>query len=93
MGTLAITQVDNTLSLKFNAFEKIQVLLPVLPKQQRIAQFIQECDHEINLLERRLNALKKHKSDLMHRLLTGEVRVTVDESESSAASAVGVQYP
>jgi type I restriction enzyme S subunit len=53
--------VDDTLSLKFDAFSKIRVRMPSVDEQRRIAAVLQACDQEIELLQ--------HK--------TGRVRVSV----------------
>lgn len=73
--------VDDTLSLKFAAFSRVKVIIPHLAEQRRIATLLRLCDSEIGVLERKLTALKQQKHGLMQRLLTGQVRVRVDEEE------------
>lgn len=71
--------VDDTLSLKFNVFAKIPILLPSLQEQKRIAQVLRACDEKIAQQEREVQLLRQQKRGLMQQLLTGEVRVTGDE--------------
>ncbi|MDD4950709.1 restriction endonuclease subunit S [Sulfuricurvum sp.] len=56
---------------------KIQILMPSLPEQQKIAEGLSLADAEINLLKNELQELKQQKKGLMQKLLTGEVRVKV----------------
>jgi len=67
--------VDDTLSLKFDAFSKIEVIIPPVDEQKRIAEVLDACDQELALLNRKLELLKKQKQGLMQQLLTGKVRV------------------
>ena len=53
--------------------EKIK--LPNLKEQQKIAEVLTACDDEINLLNLKLENLKKQKQGLMQKLLNGEARV------------------
>ncbi|NBR86219.1 MAG: restriction endonuclease subunit S [Proteobacteria bacterium] len=69
--------VDDTLSLKFPNFAQIQVTIPGVEEQRRIAAVLSACDREIELLKKQLDALKEQKRGLMQKLLTGEVRVKV----------------
>lgn len=54
---------------------KLQIPLPPLPEQQRIAAVLQAADREIALLRQKLAALRQQKKGLMQQLLTGKVRV------------------
>lgn len=51
------------------------VKLPNLKEQQKIAEVLTACDDEINLLNLKLENLKKQKQGLMQKLLSGKVRV------------------
>ena len=51
------------------------VRLPNLNEQQKIAEVLTACDDEINLLNLKLENLKKQKQGLMQKLLSGKVRV------------------
>lgn len=56
-------------------FLRIQVILPSLDEQKRIAAVLNGCDREIELLQKQRDSLKEQKRGLMQKLLTGEVRV------------------
>lgn len=52
-----------------------EIKLPNLDEQQKIAEVLTACDDEINLLNLKLENLKKQKQGLMQKLLSGKVRV------------------
>lgn len=68
-------------------FVKIEVLMPSVEEQRRIADVLNACDKEIELLKRQLDALKRQKRGLMQKLLTGQIRVKVDDIEATAVEA------
>lgn len=49
-----------------------------LAEQKAIADVLSKADSEIDLLNQRLDVLKEQKRGLMQKLLTGEIRVKVD---------------
>ena len=51
-----------------------KIKLPNLDEQQKIAEVLTTCDDEINLLNSKLENLKKQKQGLMQKLLKGEIR-------------------
>ena len=51
-----------------------KIKLPNLDEQQKIAEVLTACDDEINLLNSKLENLKKQKQGLMQKLLSGKVR-------------------
>lgn len=66
-------------STRFN-ISKTEVLnlnikIPNLSEQQKIAEVLTACDDEINLLNLKLENLKKQKQGLMQKLLSGKVVV------------------
>jgi type I restriction enzyme S subunit len=71
--------VSDTLNLKYSNFSQIKVLVPSIEEQQGIAKVLSTADYEINYLEKKLKALGKQKRGLMQILLTGEIRVNVEE--------------
>ena len=52
-----------------------KIKLPNLNEQQKIAEVLTACDDEINLLNLKLENLKKQKQGLMQKLLSAKVRV------------------
>jgi type I restriction enzyme S subunit len=69
--------VSDTWTLRYDNFADIEVQIPGLDEQERIAEVLQTCDREIELLEQKRDALQRQKKGLMQRLLTGRVRVSV----------------
>ena len=65
--------VRRNLNLSELLEEKIK--LPNLKEQQKIAEVLTACDDEINLLNLKLENLKKQKQGLMQKLLSGKVRI------------------
>ena len=61
-------------SLNFKDMKTISIKLPNLNEQQKIAEVLTACDDEINLLNLKLENLKKQKQGLMQKLLKGEIR-------------------
>ena len=64
-------------SLNFKDMKTISIKLPNLKEQQKIAEVLTACDDEINLLNLKLENLKKQKQGLMQKLLSGKARVKV----------------
>ena len=56
-------------------FQDLEIKLPNLSEQQKIADVLTACDDEINLLNLKLENLKKQKQGLMQKLLSGKVRI------------------
>ncbi|WP_107785099.1 restriction endonuclease subunit S [Campylobacter concisus] len=54
-----------------------KIKLPNLKEQQKIADVLTACDDEINLLNLKLENLKKQKQGLMQKLLSGNIRTKV----------------
>jgi type I restriction enzyme S subunit len=65
--------------LYFSKLRLWKTLLPPLSEQQAIAAVLTTAGEEIVLLTRKLDALRRQKKGLMQQLLTGRVRVRVDE--------------
>lgn len=68
----------------FSHLAELKLLLPALPEQRRIAAMLNACDHELDLLREQLTELKNQKKGLMQKLLTGQIRVKIDESQAVA---------
>ena len=67
--------VSDTLNLKYHHFAQIKIKIPDIKEQNAIAEVLSIVDAEIDLKEKKLNALEKQKRGLMQKLLSGEVRV------------------
>lgn len=70
--------VDDTRNLKYENFKKISVSIPSKVAEQRaIVQTLSTADHEIDLLQKSIEAEKQKKKALMQLLLTGKVSVRI----------------
>jgi len=66
----------NTINISNDTFLSRSILVPInLNEQQKIAEVLTACDDEINLLNLKLENLKKQKQGLMQKLLSGKVRI------------------
>lgn len=66
-------------TLSQTEFLKTTIPLPGIAEQQKIVEVIDAAECESDLLIRELEALKKQKHGLMQKLLTGRLRVALDE--------------
>ena len=72
--------VDDTRSLKYHQFAKLHLSVPVYKEEQEaIAELLYSADKEIEILVKELDQEKQKKKALMQLLLTGIVRVEVNE--------------
>ena len=62
-------------TLSISDFQNVFINFPNLKEQQKIAEVLTACDDEINLLNLKLENLKKQKQGLMQKLLSGKVRI------------------
>lgn len=60
-------------------FIKLEFLLPEFKEQTAIAQVLQAADKEISLLKAKAEKLREQKKGLMQVLLTGKVRLKINE--------------
>ena len=72
------SQGGTQIYVNFGALETINIELPSLEEQEKIAAVLTNADKEIELLEQQLADLQQEKKALMQQLLTGKKRVTVD---------------
>ena len=61
--------------LNHGDFFRLQIIIPPLPEQQKIATILSNIDSKITSQEQYKEKLEKLKKSLMQKLLTGEVRV------------------
>lgn len=59
-------------------YQYITIRVPDIAEQQAIADVLSTADEEIDLLNKKLVALKEQKKGLMQQLLTGQTRVKVN---------------
>ena len=77
MESLAQGGAQDNLSLK--DVKKYKLFIPSdITEQKAIADVLSTADDEINLLNKKLEALKEQKKGLMQQLLTGQTRVKVN---------------
>ncbi|MEQ9104484.1 MAG: restriction endonuclease subunit S [Rhodothermales bacterium] len=68
--------VSDTLNLKFSSFKQIELTIPKsVDEQKEIANVLDAATAELELRRHERTVLLKQKKGLMHRLITGEVRV------------------
>ncbi len=67
------------------SFTNLELLLPPLPEQQRIARVLGDIDDEIATLEELVAKKRLVKTAVMQQLLTGKVRLTADGCAVSGA--------
>ena len=67
--------ITATLIISKALFSKFKISFPDITEQQKIAKVLTACDDEINLLNLKLENLKKQKQSLMQKLLSGKVRI------------------
>lgn len=61
----------------------LKLQIPPIEEQKAIAKVISVATHEANALQQKLNSLKQEKKALMQQLLTGKLRVKVDEEAAA----------
>jgi len=76
---------DGLLNVNSGDFFKLKIPFPPKEEQESIACVFEAVDREIYLLEKQRDAFKEQKRGLMQKLLTGKVRVKVDEAEAMEA--------
>lgn len=81
------TKTEGTLvermAVKLSAFLHLKVEVPTnADEQRRIAEVLETCDREIELLQKKLEALKEQKRGLMQKLLTGQIRVKINNTKN-----------
>lgn len=79
----ALTSGSGVPRIILKDFKGIQLKLPAVDEQKKIAMVLTNADNEIVLLQKQLSDLKQEKKALMQQLLTGKRRVKVDESEAA----------
>ncbi len=70
------TRAVHQANINATTLQKVMVLIPPLPEQQKIAEILSVVDERLELLRKRKERLERIKRGLMEDLLTGKVRVT-----------------
>ena len=73
--TFKLAQGSTRFNISKTEVLNLNIKIPNLSEQQKIAEVLTACDDEINLLNLKLENLKKQKQGLMQKLLSGKVRV------------------
>lgn len=76
--------VDRRGSLRWKDFRKLHIPVPSIDEQKAIANVLMLADRDADLIQRKLDLLRKEKSALMDQLLTGKRRVHLPDSETAA---------
>lgn len=71
--------IDRRGGLRWDGFSIIKIKLPSYEEQTAIAQVLQAADKEISLLKAKAERLREQKKGLMQVLLTGKVRLKINE--------------
>lgn len=71
---------SDTWNLKYPAFSKIRIHLPLYKQQEKQTEILDAIKKEIRLLDFKACALRRQKRGLMQRLLTGEWNVSTEET-------------
>ncbi|WP_149707944.1 restriction endonuclease subunit S [Campylobacter concisus] len=73
--TFKLAQGSTRFNISKTEVLNLNIKIPNLSEQQKIADVLTACDDEINLLNLKLENLKKQKQGLMQKLLSGKVRI------------------
>lgn len=60
--------VSDTLNCKYKDFVQVQICIPSLPEQQKIASFLSSIDEMIQTLDDKIRKLKTYKNGLMQQM-------------------------
>jgi len=77
---VAIIGIRDGKQISYEDFSALLFRTPPLDEQKAIAALLNTQDREIELLQKKLDALRRQKKGLMQQLLTGKVRVNVTEA-------------
>ncbi|WP_269937763.1 restriction endonuclease subunit S [Arthrobacter sp. HY1533] len=76
--------VDRRGSLRWKQFSTLPFPVPPMTEQKRISDIAASMDDELNHTRALLSQMETQKRGLMQQLLTGKIRVNVDEGEAAS---------
>lgn len=77
---VAVIGIRDGKQVNFEDFGFLKFHVPSLEEQKAISAVLNTQDREIELVQQKLDAMRRQKKGLMQQLLTGKVRVKVTES-------------
>ena len=72
---VAVYGIRDGKQISYDDFGQIKIPVPPIEEQREVAKVLSTADHEIDLLQKSIEAEKQKKKALMQLLLTGAVRV------------------
>lgn len=79
MALAALAQGNSVVHLYPAQISSLDIALPTLPEQQKIADFLGTVDAKLDALRRKKSGLEAFKSGLMQRLFSQELRFVQDD--------------
>lgn len=74
---VAVYGIRDGKQISYDDFGQIKIPVPPIEEQREVAKILSTTDHEIDLLQKSIEAEKQKKKALMQLLLTGKVRVKI----------------
>lgn len=74
---VAVYGIRDGKQISYDDFGRIKIPVPPIEEQREVAKILSTADHEIDLLQKSIEAEKQKKKALMQLLLTGKVRVKI----------------
>ena len=74
---VAVYGIRDGKQISYDDFGQIKIPVPPIEEQREVAKVLSTADHEIDLLQKSIEAEKQKKKALMQLLLTGKVRVKI----------------